>query len=136
MMTTRRLLATIAALLLALAACGGGGGDANGGDGGAGGDGGSALTGNVADGAVVYSSTCASCHGQDATGIDGLGKTLVGSEFVASSSEADLAAFIKVGRPSGDPANDTGIDMPAKGGNPSLDDQDLADVAAYVKSLN
>jgi cytochrome c1 len=29
-----------------------------------------------------------------------------------------------------------GRDMPASGGNPSLTDQDLRDVAAYLKSLN
>jgi len=60
--------------------------------------------------------TCAGCHGVDATGVTGLGKNLVDSEFIAGISDADLAAFIKKGRPISDPANTTGIDMPPKGG--------------------
>lgn len=79
--------------------------------------------------------TCAGCHGADATGVTGLGKNLVGSDFIADISDGDLAAFIKTGRPSSDPANTTGIDMPPKGGNPALNDEKIDALVAYIRSL-
>jgi disulfide bond formation protein DsbB len=50
-------------------------------------------------------------------------------------SDTELVEFIKVGRDPGDPANTTGIGMPAKGGNPSLDDDDILAILAYIGSL-
>jgi mono/diheme cytochrome c family protein len=79
--------------------------------------------------------TCAGCHGADATGVTGLGKNLVGSDFITDISDDDLATFIKVGRSSSDPANTTGIDMPPKGGNPALNDEKLDAIVAYIRSL-
>lgn len=99
-------------------------------------NGSSGSSGDVAAGEEVYASTCAACHGADGTGIQGLGKSFVDSQFVADNSEEDLVAFVKVGRPASDPANTTGVDMPPKGGNPSLSDEDLANVVAYIKSIN
>jgi mono/diheme cytochrome c family protein len=132
-MTVRKVLTLFAVLALAIAACGGGD------------DGGDSSTettapgneaGRVVEGATVYSGTCTACHGVNLEGIEGLGKPLAPSEFVASQTEAELAAFVKVGRPTSDPANTQGVDMPPKGGNPSLNDQDLLDVSAYIQSLN
>lgn len=119
-----------AALTLVAAACGGG----DGGDETTTAPSGDAGSGNAVAGASVYSGTCAACHGPDLAGIDGLGKPLAPSEFVAANSEDELVAFIKVGRPAGDPENTQGVDMPPKGGNPALSDQDLQDVAAYLKA--
>jgi disulfide bond formation protein DsbB len=65
-----------------------------------------------------------------------VGKALAGSSFVADASEADLVALITTGRPSSDPANSTGVDMPPKGGNPSLSEQSIRDVVAYLKTLD
>lgn len=79
--------------------------------------------------------TCAGCHGADATGVTGLGKNLVGSDFIADISDGDLAAFIKTGRPVSDPANTTGVDMPPKGGNPALNDEKIDALVAYIRSL-
>jgi disulfide bond formation protein DsbB len=79
--------------------------------------------------------TCAGCHGPEGKGIQGLGKDFTSSEFVKSQTDEQLLAFIKVGRPASDPANTTGVDMPPKGGNPALTDQQLMDVIAYVRSL-
>jgi disulfide bond formation protein DsbB len=45
-------------------------------------------------------------------------------------------AFIKTGRPASDPLNTTGVDMPPKGGNPALSDQDLADIIAFIRSIH
>ena len=44
-------------------------------------------------------------------------------------------AFVKTGRPASDPLNTTGVDMPPKGGNPAMTDQQIMDVIAYMRSL-
>ena len=134
-MTKRKLRIVFAILALALAAC------SSGSD-----DGGSDTTattqapgggtGDIAAGSAIYASTCTACHGANAEGIEGLGKALAPSDFVVDHTEQELADFIAVGRSAGDPDNESGVDMPPKGGNPSLDDQDLLDVSAYLKSLN
>jgi mono/diheme cytochrome c family protein len=88
----------------------------------------------VAYGETLFLS-CSACHGPDAMGITGLGKNLVESEFVDSLSDDEFVAFIKVGRPIWDAANTTGIDMPAKGGNPILSDDDIQAIVAYLRTL-
>ena len=95
----------------------------------------SGPVGDPARGQVAFAGTCASCHGPDAKGLPKLGKNLTTSEFAKGLSDADLIAFVKTGRPSSDPANTTGVDMPPRGGNPALSDQDLADIVAYVRTL-
>ncbi|MBL8097481.1 MAG: cytochrome c [Anaerolineales bacterium] len=93
------------------------------------------LVGDAARGATAYGQTCSACHGPEALGIDGLGKTLVASEFAIGLPDAELMLFLATGRPSSDPLNTTGVDMPPKGGNPALDDQGLADIVAYLRTL-
>ena len=75
------------------------------------------------------------CHGPDATGLPNLGRDLTSNEFISSQTETELVAFLEVGRPSDHPDNEAGIQMPPKGGNPALSEQDLYDVAAYLKDL-
>ena len=91
---------------------------------------------DVRAGQMVFSSLCFACHGMGGVGVPGLGKPLVGSEFVNGLTDEELVAFITVGRPIGDPLNTTGQVMPAKGGNPALTEQDLMHVVAYLRSLN
>jgi disulfide bond formation protein DsbB len=103
-------------------------------------DTGSAPAGNydpaaIAAGQTVYSSLCVACHGADAHGLPNLGKDLVASEFVHSLTDEELLDFIKTGRPIWDPANTTGIDMPPKGGNPALTDEQIMDIIAYLRTL-
>mgnify|MGYP000892817752 FL=1 len=93
------------------------------------------LTGDPARGKAGFDSTCVSCHGPDATGIVGLGKDLTTSEWTRSQADAELILFLTKGRPASDALNTTGVDMPPRGGNPALKDQDLADIVAYVRSL-
>lgn len=94
------------------------------------------LSGDPAKGKELFAGTCASCHGPDAKGIPGLGKDLTTSAFVRQQTDAQLLEFIKKGRPATDPANTTGVDMPPKGGNPALTDQDLADIIAFIRTFN
>jgi disulfide bond formation protein DsbB len=125
------MIALLGVLVLVLAACGGGG---DSGDDGANGDS-PPSAGDAAAGEEIYSSTCAACHGADATGIEGLGKNLHNNAFVNGLSDAELVDFINEGRLADHPDNETGVAMPPKGGNPSLDDDDLLDVVAYLRTL-
>jgi mono/diheme cytochrome c family protein len=93
------------------------------------------LVGDAARGEQAFRGTCSACHGADARGLPHLGKDLTTSEFVRSQTDADLIAFVKKGRLSSDAANTTGMNMPPKGGNPALTDQDLADIVAFVRTL-
>jgi mono/diheme cytochrome c family protein len=94
------------------------------------------AAGDADAGEDVFTATCAGCHGADAEGIDGVGKPLADSDYVADTSSADLVIVVTGGRTVDDPLNTTGIIMPPKGGNPALTDEDIADVVAYIKSLN
>ena len=90
--------------------------------------------GDAEHGKQIFETTCATCHAADGTGVKGLGKPLVDSEFVKKTSEADLAKMVIAGRPVDDPLNTTKIAMPPRGGNAALSDGDVADVVAYVKT--
>lgn len=91
--------------------------------------------GDPVNGQQKFAGTCITCHGPDAKGMTGLGKDLTTSEFLRTKSNTEMVAFLQTGRPSSDPLNTTGVDMPPRGGNPALTDQDLADIIAYVRSL-
>jgi disulfide bond formation protein DsbB len=82
-----------------------------------------------------YDALCAACHGPDATGVEGLGRDLTTSEFVGASSDQELLDFVIAGRPGTDPENITGVDMPPRGGNPALSDEEILDIVAYLRTL-
>lgn len=131
----KTMLVLAATLALVATACGGGGDDVS--DGGStGGTTATVTAGDAATGQTLFDQTCATCHAPGGVGIEGLGKPMVGSKFVAGLSDAELLTFIKSGRSSSDPANTTGINMPPKGGNPSLNDQDLTNIIAYIRTIN
>lgn len=94
------------------------------------------AVGDVALGQEVFSTTCAACHGPAGEGVQGLGKDMTHSEFIAGLSDAELLAFIKVGRRIDDPLNTTKVDMPPKGGNPALTDEQLINIIAYIRSIH
>ena len=96
-----------------------------------------AVVGDATAGQTVYMGTCIACHGPDAKGVTGLGKSLypADSEFVRGKTDDELVAFILAGRTPDDPLNTTGVGMPAKGGNPAITEQQLHDVVAYVRAL-
>ena len=92
--------------------------------------------GDATKGEETFVKTCSACHGPEGKGIEGLGKDMTGSEFIAGLSDEELVAFIKVGRTTSDPLNTTGVDMPPKGGNPALSDDDLLDIVAFMRSIH
>ena len=93
------------------------------------------ITDPVARGQILYRENCQTCHAPDGTGVPGLGNSLVANTFIESHTDEELIAFMKLGRPASDPDNLTGVDMLPYGGNPSLTDQDLQDIVAYLRSL-
>ena len=123
-----RIVIAAAVLAAAAVACGGS-------DDPAGTDGGADNAAAVEAGGAVFRGSCRACHGSDGEGVDGLGKPLVDSEFVDGLDDDALVAFIAEGRPADDPDNTSGIAMPAKGNNSSLTDEDLANVVAFIRSL-
>lgn len=129
-MKAKQVIVLVALFALLLASCGGAGSDID------------TTTahpleaGNPLAGTDVYKASCRNCHGAELQGVPGLGKPLAPSEFVVTNTETELAAFIAVGRPAGHPENMQGVAMPPKGGNPSLGEQDLLDIAAYLKAQN
>jgi mono/diheme cytochrome c family protein len=90
---------------------------------------------DVATGQAKFAATCANCHGEDATGIPGLGKNLTTSSFVKSKTDNELAAFISQGRTVTDPLNTTKVAMPPRGGSPTLTDADLSAIVTYIRTL-
>lgn len=127
-MKMRQLTLIVLLTFLLLAACGGAGEATPTEDPGLGGD--------PVAGKTNFEGTCSACHGMDAKGIEGLGKDLSTSTFVAENTDQELLDFILVGRPAGHELNTTGIDMPPKGGNPALDNEDIADIIAYLREIN
>lgn len=89
----------------------------------------------INSGQQLFAASCAGCHGMDATGITGLGKDLVAGDFSVTTPDDELIAMIQEGRPFNHPDNTTGIEMPANGGNPGLNDTDLQNIVAYLRSL-
>ena len=135
----RRILAISLMLIaaLALAACGGGkdepapeaaAGQASAAE--------PMASGDAESGQKFYMMSCSSCHGPAGEGVQGLGKDMTTSEFIADLSDAELVEFIKIGRDANHPDNTTGVAMLPKGGNPSLTDEQLNDIVAYVRSIH
>jgi len=100
-----------------------------------GGDGAKSSTGDLAHGKQIFETTCATCHAADGTGVKGLGKGLVDSEFMKKSSDANVVKMVIEGRPVDDPLNTTKIAMPPRGGNAGLSDADVADAVAYARTF-
>lgn len=112
-------------------ACGGGGEAEEAGRGGT-----TVAAADLAKGQLLYRATCAMCHGYQGEGVERLGKPIVGSEFVRQQSDEELLAFLIEGRAADHPDNTQRIPMPPRGGNPSLTDQDLSLIVAYMRSIS
>lgn len=88
----------------------------------------------VSRGQTLYSSVCSACHGMNARGVPGLGKDLLGGEFVHGLDDEALLQFIIAGRQPWDEGNTTGIAMPPRGGNPMITDDELRSIIAYIRT--
>lgn len=76
---------------------------------------------------------CFTCHGQNGTGITGLGPALGDAEWLHSDGSYDaIVSQVMKGVTSAE--SKSGVAMPAKGGSAITDDQVKA-IAAYVYSL-
>lgn len=95
-----------------------------------------APAGDAEKGRQLFVASCSACHGPNGEGVQGLGKDMQHSEFIAGLTDDELVAFIKTGRPIGDPLNTTGVDMPPKGGNPAITDEQLMDIVAFMRSIH
>lgn len=94
------------------------------------------VSGEGGIGKSLFVSSCSSCHGQGGEGMQGLGKPLASSDFVGAKTDEELIAFVKAGRPIWDAENTTGVDMPPKGGNPALTEEQLLDIVQYIRSIH
>lgn len=92
--------------------------------------------GDPAAGQKIFTGTCSACHGPEGKGVQGLGKDMTTSEFIAGKTDDELVAFVKVGRDPSDPLNTTGVAMPPKGGNPALSDDDLYNIVAFIRTIH
>ncbi len=93
------------------------------------------YTPNLDQGRRLFAQSCAACHGAAGKGIPYLGKDFTQSSFVKERGDAELVAFLKQGRPASDPANTTRVDMPPKGGNPALTDEQLFHLVSHLRTL-
>jgi len=84
----------------------------------------------------LFIAMCSACHGPNGEGMDGLGKPFITSKFIKDSTDKEIVTLVKTGRPIWDPANTTGVDMPSKGGNPAMSDDDLHNIIAYIRSIS
>lgn len=124
--TSKKLTLALGTLAIAaLVAVGCGGGD---------GGGGGASDAQIARGAKLFQQTCATCHGADGHGMPKLGKDLHNNQFTMALTDEEMLAFIKEGRPAYHPDNTQGVDMPPKGGNPALTDEDLLAIIAFQRT--
>ncbi|MBZ0173333.1 MAG: c-type cytochrome, partial [Phycisphaerales bacterium] len=83
----------------------------------------------------LFVASCAACHGQGGEGMDELGLPLTTSGFVRGKSDKEMVTFIKTGRSSWDENNTTGLDMPPKGGNPAITDDQLQLIVEYIRAI-
>lgn len=84
-------------------------------------------------GKQLFMQNCSSCHAADASGMPKQGANLRDSVFVAKRSDAQLVSFLRVGRNPGDRDSVLGLTMPPRGGNANLEDDELADIVAYLR---
>ncbi len=96
----------------------------------------SAIVGDAGNGKKWFGMSCITCHGPTGDGVSNAAPSLRASEFLKTADDLAIAALIRNGRMAADPANKTGKVMPAKGGNPFLDETKIADLVALLNDLD
>ena len=98
---------------------------------------GAALPGDPSHGGIVYGQNCATCHGANLEG--GIGAILNPIDKlpgVPSSLDPTFLINIITNGRTPQPGDPKQVAMPAKGGNSSLTDQDVKDLASYIIQQN
>ena len=93
---------------------------------------GTVQPGNPVQGQQLFQQTCVECHGVEAQGIPHMGMDLRNNDFVAKSAVADVIKYIRSGH---GPTPQFPSGMPPGGFAPDATDQQLADIVAWLKSL-
>lgn len=94
------------------------------------------TTADALDGQKWFNQACASCHGFNGQGMPRQGPTLRTSQFVGNHTDEELVAFVKAGRAANDPASLMKLQMPPKGTNPGLTDEQLRQIVVYIRQLH
>jgi mono/diheme cytochrome c family protein len=97
----------------------------------------SALPGDPVRGATLYAQNCATCHGASLEG--GIGAVLNPIDKlpgVPNSLDPNFLIDVITNGRAPQPGDPKQIPMPAKGGNATLTDQDVKDLAAYIIQQN
>ena len=90
---------------------------------------------DIVNGELIWNATCRSCHGATGEGVPGQGVPLDDNAYVRNHSDKELVTFVTDGRTASDPETTLFLDMPPKGGNPMLKEQQIIDVVAYMRTL-
>jgi mono/diheme cytochrome c family protein len=90
---------------------------------------------NTLAGERRYLQTCSACHGAGGMGQPHMGANLRDSRFIREQTDEALVAFVKKGRALGDPGSVLGLSMPPMGGNPTLEDGQICDIVAFLRTL-
>jgi cytochrome c oxidase subunit 3 len=91
--------------------------------------------GDPETGKPLFLGTCYTCHGVSGEGIIRQGASLRDSQFIADHTDEELLTFLQVGRQPFDPESTMKLLMPPRGGNPTLTDEKITHVIAYVREL-
>jgi mono/diheme cytochrome c family protein len=96
-----------------------------------------ALPGDPNKGATLYAANCTSCHGVSLEGgigpaLNPIDKSIGGANSLDPAFLIDIITNGRIHKP-GDPKS---TDMPVKGGNSKLTDQDVKDLASYIIQQN
>jgi mono/diheme cytochrome c family protein len=94
-----------------------------------------AVEADAVSGGRRFAASCAACHGGTGEGVGGIGPALAATSWLTQRDDQQVLNFLTVGRMPGDPDSVMGRAMPARGGNMSLTDADLADIVAYLRTL-
>jgi len=93
------------------------------------------IYGSINRGKAWFSLTCITCHGPTGEGIVNLAPSLKESNFLKVAQPVEINLMIRSGRSVTDPANLSGKPMPARGGDRTLTNEKIADLVAFVMSL-
>jgi mono/diheme cytochrome c family protein len=95
----------------------------------------SSASSDALDGQKWYNQACAACHGFNGQGMPRQGPTLRLSQFVANHADDELVSFIKAGRAANDPSSLMKLQMPPKGTNPGLTDEQLKQIVVFIRQV-